>query len=132
MPFAGRATSWGFLPSGRCVRYLNSVANPTDDPRVPTVQPSTAELQPADDLPIVARMVIEIRSDGTRTVARGALEDQASGQRVSVQAEGTTPGSLAASLMKSLMKTPFFGLKSAPDLVRSAVRALLPGRGKSK
>jgi len=26
-----------------------------------------------DELPVVARLVIEIRSDGTRTVARGGL-----------------------------------------------------------
>jgi len=33
-----------------------------------------------DDLPVVARLVVEIRSDGRRTVARGGIEDRGEGQ----------------------------------------------------
>ncbi len=58
------------------------------------------------DPPIVARMVIEIRSDGSRTLARGALEEVISGEKVAIEAHGTTPMALAASLTKSLLTAP--------------------------
>lgn len=84
---------------------------------------SDASLPAEHDLPpVVARMVVEIRSDGRRTVARGALEDLASGERVAVRADGTTPLALASALAKSLLKTPVFA--------RQAVRALLQPRRK--
>lgn len=70
--------------------------------------------------PVVARMVVEIRSDGSRTVARGALEDVTSGERVALQADGSTPLALASALAKSLLKTPVFA--------KQAVRALLQPR----
>jgi hypothetical protein len=73
-----------------------------------------------DDPPVVARMVIEVRSDGTRTIARGAMEDVASGERVAIEARGTTPMALAASLAKTIF--------SAPMLARHAVRALIQAR----
>lgn len=75
---------------------------------------------PPDDPPVVARMVVEIRSDGTRTVARGAIEDVASGEKVAVEARGTTPMALAASLAKTMF--------SAPMLARQAVRALIKSK----
>jgi len=56
--------------------------------------------------PVVARMVVEIRSDGSRTVARGALEDLQNGERVSLQADAATPIALAAQLSKSLLSIP--------------------------
>ncbi len=68
--------------------------------------------------PVVARMVIEIRSDGTRTIARGAAEDVARGERVQIEASGATPLQLALSLVRSL--------KDVPVLARSFARGLLP------
>ena len=59
-----------------------------------------------DEPPVVARMIVEIRSDGTRTVARGALEDVATGNRVALVARGNSPAQLAASLARSLLKAP--------------------------
>jgi len=56
--------------------------------------------------PVVARMVVEIRSDGSRTVARGALEDLQNGERVSLQADAATPVALVAQLSKSLLSIP--------------------------
>ena len=70
-------------------------------------------LQPADDdLPVVARLVIEIRSDGTRTVARGALEQAQIGEsgeadRVAIEARGGSPTALAADLLRALVTLPF-------------------------
>jgi hypothetical protein len=81
------------------------------------------ELRPEDaddEPPVVARLVIEIRSDGRRTIARGAMEDAQSGQKVAIEARGTTPLSLAASLARAMFRLPTFA--------GTAVRALLPGR----
>lgn len=69
----------------------------------------------SEEPPVVARLMVEIRSDGSRTIARGAIEDIASGERVAVQAEGTTPAQLAASLAKSLFTLPLL----ASRVVRS-------------
>jgi hypothetical protein len=70
--------------------------------------------------PVVARLVIEIRSDGRHTIARGAMEDALSGQKVAVEANGTTPLALALSLAKSIVATPV--------LARQAFRALVGRR----
>lgn len=72
--------------------------------------------QPGDP-PVVARLIVEIRSDGTRTVARGALDDALNGEKVAVEARGSTPAALAASLIRSLF--------SAPMLARVITRRLL-------
>jgi hypothetical protein len=77
-----------------------------------------------DEPPVVARMIVEIRSDGTRTIARGALEEVAGGERVAIEAHGTTPIALAASLAKSMF--------NAPMLARHAVKALLAARSSKK
>lgn len=69
------------------------------------------------ELPVVARLVVEIRSDGTQTIARGAMEDAASGQKVAVEASGENPLALALSLAKNIT--------SAPWLARQAFRALM-------
>ncbi len=68
--------------------------------------------------PVVARMVVELRSDGTRTIARGAIEDLNSGERVAVRADASTPLALANELAKSLLKTPL--------LARETLKAVLP------
>jgi hypothetical protein len=73
-----------------------------------------------EEPPVVARLMIEIRSDGRRTIARGALEDAVQGEKVALEAHGTSPASLAASLIKSLF--------SAPLLARAVARRLLRGR----
>ncbi len=65
---------------------------------------------------MVARMVIEIRSDGTRTIARGAAEDAATGQKVAIEIDGSSPLQLALSLMKTMA--------AVPALAKSAVKAL--------
>ncbi len=74
----------------------------------------------AEELPIVARLVVEIRSDGRRTIARGAIEDRVTDERAALEIESTTPLALARSLAKALLETP--------SLARAAVKSLLPGR----
>jgi hypothetical protein len=64
----------------------------------------------AAELPIVARMVIEIRSDGTRTVARGAIEDSLAGEQVAVEAEAGSPLELSRALTKMVLSAPFAAL----------------------
>lgn len=56
--------------------------------------------------PVVARVMVEIRSDGSRTIARGAMEDLTTGQRAQIEAIGTTPLQLAFALAKSLRTLP--------------------------
>jgi hypothetical protein len=80
-----------------------------------------------EEPPVVARMIVEIRSDGTRTVARGALEDIITGERVKIEASGGSPVQLAASLASNLLSTPFMLGRAAGALVRGRL-----GRGGPK
>ena len=79
------------------------------------------ELESANEPPIVARLVIEIRSDGSRTIARGAMEDAQRGERVSIEARGDSPVQLAIALARALTQLPRLS-------ARSAVRGLLGKR----
>ena len=74
--------------------------------------------------PVVARLIVEIRSDGSRTIARGAVEDTATGQRTTLEARGESPLQLAIALARALTQLPRLG-------ARSAVRWLL-GRRRDK
>lgn len=87
---------------------------------VEVVERGDEQIAEADDLPVVARLVVEIRSDGSRTIARGAMEDATLGQKVAIEARGDTPLGLAMSLAKAMM--------GVPSLARTAARALLPGK----
>jgi hypothetical protein len=72
--------------------------------------PETEALDTDDELPVVARMVVEIRSDGTRTVARGAIEDGLEGNTVAVEARAGSPLELSRALAKMLFSVPFANL----------------------
>lgn len=85
------------------------VANPPD------------ELESVQEPPVVARLVVEIRSDGSRTIARGAVEDAQRGERVAIEARGDSPLQLAIALARSLTQLPRL-------TARSAVRGLLGKR----
>lgn len=63
-----------------------------------------AEQQP--EPPVVARLMIEIRSDGSRTIARGAVQDELTGEQVAIEAKGNSPLELAGQLAKSLLTAP--------------------------
>jgi hypothetical protein len=78
----------------------------------------------AGEPPVVARLVIEIRSDGTHTIARGAAYDAQRGERVAIEAHGDSPLQLALALARSLARLPRL-------TARSAVRGLL-GRGRTR
>lgn len=79
---------------------------------VPRSGPDALEA-PAPEPPVVARLMIEIRSDGTRTVARGALQDEITGEQVAIEAKGSSPLELAGQLAKSLVTAPLgLGLAS--------------------
>jgi len=97
----------------------------------------SAALAPDTEPPVVARLVVEIRSDGSRTIARGAVEDVASGQRAAIEARGDSPLQLALALARSLTQLPRLTARSllsrgassdgAPS-ARSIVRGLLGRR----
>jgi hypothetical protein len=99
------------------------------DPDQPPPKPELVERAP-DSLvedrepPVVARLVVEIRSDGTRTIARGAVEDVLNGERTAIEARGDSPLMLAVALARSLTQLPRLA-------ARSAVRGFL-GRGKRR
>ena len=104
---------------------MTAPSKPPDAPPSELVQADreARAIDRRDEPPVVARLVIEIRSDGTRTIARGAAEDVLLGEKVAIEAEGTTPLALAASLARSLF--------SLPALARTAARALLGAKKKS-
>lgn len=87
-----------------------------------------AAVEAADELPVVARLVVEIRSDGRRTIARGALEDALHGDRVAVEARGDSPLSLALGLARSILSMPMLARASARRLLGGRTRG--PGRGR--
>ena len=95
-----------------------------DRPRSEIVERPGSEVERADEPPVVARLVVEIRSDGTRTVARGAVEDATRGERVAIEARGVSPLQLALALARALTQLPRL-------TARSAVRGLL-GRRRDK
>ncbi len=97
-------------------------ATDDDDDKAELVAAPAGALQ--EEPPVVARLIIEIRSDGSRTIARGALEDTVSGQRTQIEAQGTSPLQLALALARSLTQLPRL-------TARSAVRGLL-GRRRGK
>jgi hypothetical protein len=88
-----------------------------DKPELVAAPPGELQGEP----PVVARLVIEIRSDGSRTIARGAMEDVASGQRTSIEARGDSPLQLALALARELTRLPKL-------TARSAIRGLLGKR----
>jgi len=91
------------------------MADPEDEELVkPAPDPDTA----LEELPVVARLVVEIRSDGRRTIARGGLEDVTTGQRVAIDARGDSPVQLALALARSILKVPRLA-------ARTTVRGLL-------
>ena len=79
------------------------------------------EVERADEPPVVARLVVEIRSDGTRTIARGALEDAQRGERTAIEARGDSPIQLAIALARTLTQLPRLA-------ARAGVRGLLARR----
>lgn len=102
-------------------RWARSRLRPESPPEVTAsggITKTTGEqaLENATEPPVVARLMVEIRSDGSRTIARGAMEDIHSGQRVAIEALGTTPAQLAASLAKSLLTLPAFASRVARSL----------------
>ncbi|MEO8844908.1 MAG: hypothetical protein ABI591_00295 [Kofleriaceae bacterium] len=94
-----------------------------DDPTVELVKAAPASVVESKEPPVVARLVVEIRSDGSRTIARGALEDVTTGQTAMIDAAGTSPLQLAFALMKSITQLPKLSAKMA-------IRGLLSGRKK--
>jgi hypothetical protein len=108
----------------RC--HSESVSRGSDDGgwrgRAPLVPPDKAEVVPSDEPPVVARLVVEIRSDGRHTIARGAMEDASTGRGVAIEASGRSPLQLALSLARALVTLPAFGREAARALLRTSRR----------
>ncbi len=80
----------------------------------------------ADLPPVVARLVVEIRSDGSRTIARGALEDRISGEKVALHADASTPVALVQQLTGALLRTPVLAGQTLRTLLPQAMGDLVP------
>ena len=76
--------------------------SPDEQTKTELVKGASADVETSTEPPVVARLVVEIRSDGSRTVARGALEDAQRGERVTVEARGDSPFQLAIALARAL------------------------------
>jgi hypothetical protein len=93
--------------------------SPPDDGS-PLVARSPGELHKQTEPPVVARLVVEIRSDGSRTIARGAMEDAQRGESVAIEARGDSPMQLAIALARALTRLPL-------DMVRGKTGTLGTG-----
>jgi hypothetical protein len=93
------------------------MTDPRDKAELMAAPPAELDGEP----PVVARVIVEIRSDGSRTIARGAVEDTATGTRTTLEARGDSPLQLAIQLARSLTQLPRIG-------AREAVRGLLGRR----
>jgi hypothetical protein len=100
------------------------------DEKEATLVPRPADpLQRADadeDLPVVSRLMIEIRSDGSRTVVRGRMEDHSGDepQAVQMEARAATPVELVKTLTRALVDV----MRGGPASLGTVIRGLLPGR----
>jgi hypothetical protein len=83
---------------------------------------SSRAIAEEEELPVVARIMVEVRSDGRRTIARGAMEDAATGTKASIEAVGSTPLELALALAKSMLHVPALARQG----VKERLRRLLP------
>lgn len=95
-----------------------------EDPRdkLPVATTPSKDLPVAEgELPVVARLIVEVRSDGRRTIARGAMEDAGTGMKAAIEASGSSPLELATALAKSILSAPWFRRQVA----LSSIRALL-------
>lgn len=98
------------------------MSEPPNDKLPVAAAPEAETLVQEEELPVVARLIVEVRSDGSRTVARGAMEDAASGTTAAIEARGTTPLELALTLAKSITSAPWFARRVALGGLRALLR----------
>ena len=107
------------LPSARDEEPNPGEPNPGEpNPGEPNPGEAALPVERPDELPVVARMVVEVRSDGSKTVARGAIEDLQTGQQVAIQTDAMDTNELSTALAQSLLATS--------GLAKEALKALLP------
>ncbi len=95
-----------------------------DPDKSATLVTKPAETLPVreEELPVVARIIVEVRSDGLRTIARGAMEDAASQTRVAIEASGATPLELATALAKSIFTAPWLPRRTPLTALRGLLK----------
>ena len=100
---------------------------PQPERQLPQELDPKAALANAEELPVVARMVVEIRSDGIRTVARGAFEDFQSGQQVAIETDPLAAAKLAQAFTRSIMgSTAGLVRMGVSEGLKSTARSLVP------
>jgi len=60
-----------------------------------------SDVQASDEPPVVARCVVEVRSDGSLSIARGIFELE--GERVMLEGKGRTPQELVSAIAKGAL-----------------------------
>jgi len=68
---------------------------------------------------VVARLMVEIRSDGTATIARAGFSDDHNEATV-FEARGSTPIALAMALARHLIQLSLQGPRAARSLLRGS------------
>ena len=124
---------WAVDTTGPCVQLEINAMTESFAELFEQAEAKLIKLKPGS---IVTGLVVEIRSDGTRTVARGALEDLSTGQQVALEARGGSPAELSAKLLKGMLASPVLAgaaLKRAigqrgRDLRERLWRRLLPDK----
>jgi hypothetical protein len=102
--------------------FLDQLKHALVHPSAPLTKAGQEAVTGVQEPPVVAQLMIEIRSDGSRTIARGALNDLRNGESANVHAEGRSPAELMISLASSLLTLPSTLLKSTRSTASAAER----------
>ena len=84
-------------------------------------------IEPGGEPPIVARCVVEVRSDGSMSIARGVFETQE--QSVLLEGKGRTPAELVAMLARGAFTEARVRLQ---DTLRGLEHRLLGSEAKAR
>lgn len=100
---------------------------PEDDAQLPRELDPKQVLANSEDLPVVARMVVEIRSDGIKTIARGAFEDFQTGQQVGIETDPLAAAKLAQAFTRSILgSTAGLVRLGVSEGIKTTARTLVP------
>jgi hypothetical protein len=97
--------------------------------RLTPLPPDPAISRSGAELPVVARLVVEIRSDGTTTIARAGLSDDTTGTTI-MEAHGSTPLALALDLARHIVGLAKIGPRTARALLAARRSTRTGDRGR--
>lgn len=92
------------------------------------VSPAQDAVATEEDLPVVARLVVELRSDGRRILARGAISNEPTGERAAVEAVADSPLALMRMLARQMAQLGISAIsprRSLPSAAQGPRRGVL-------